>query len=94
MALRRRLPLDHDGLVGPATGDDVLWRGCGGLFRKGDPGKHQGRTGLFTPCLDGKHGSLMGHEETSPLQTLRNCCVPLGKSLNLSELVSLSEKAV
>ena len=37
MALGRRLPLDHDGLVGPTTGNDILWRGRGGLLRKGDP---------------------------------------------------------
>ena len=49
---------------------------------------------VFSLRLDGKHGRLMGYEETPPLQTLSNCCVPLAKSLNLSELVSLSEKAV
>ena len=37
MALGRWSPLDHDGLVGPAAGDDVLRRGRGGLLRKGDP---------------------------------------------------------
>lgn len=36
MALRRRLPLDHDGLVGPAAGDDVLGRSAGGLLRERD----------------------------------------------------------
>lgn len=29
--------MDHDGLVGPAAGDDVLWRGRGRLLGKGDP---------------------------------------------------------
>ena len=38
VALRRRLPLDHDGLVGSTAGDDVLWRGRGGLLGEGDPG--------------------------------------------------------
>jgi hypothetical protein len=37
VALGRWLPLDHDGLVGPAAGDDVLRRGRGGLLRKGHP---------------------------------------------------------
>lgn len=37
VALGRWLPLDHDGLIGPAAGDDILWRGRGGLLRKGDP---------------------------------------------------------
>lgn len=32
MALRGRLPLDHDGLVGPAAGDDGLRGGTGRLF--------------------------------------------------------------
>lgn len=36
MAFRRRLPLDHDGLVGPAAGDDVLWRSAGRLLRERD----------------------------------------------------------
>lgn len=38
MALRRRLPLDHDGLVGAAAGDDVLWRSAGRLLWEGDAG--------------------------------------------------------
>ncbi len=40
VALRRRLPLDHDGLVGPATSDDVLRRGTGGLLWKRDTAQH------------------------------------------------------
>lgn len=32
MALRGRLPLDHDGLIGAATGDDRLRGGARGLF--------------------------------------------------------------
>ena len=89
VVLRRRLPLDHDGLVGPATGDDVLWRGCGGLFRKGDPGKYQGRTGLFTPCLDGKHRSLKGYEEVPPLLCPCRLCA-IAVCLWASHLTSLS----
>lgn len=38
VALGRRLPLDHDGLIGPAAGDDILRGGCGGLLGEGDPG--------------------------------------------------------
>lgn len=37
MALRWRLPLDHDGLVGAATGNDILWGCRGGFLRKGYP---------------------------------------------------------
>lgn len=32
VALRGRLPLDHDGLVGSATGYHCLRRGAGGLL--------------------------------------------------------------
>lgn len=32
MTLWRRLPLDHDGLVGAAAGNDVLWRSTGWLL--------------------------------------------------------------
>lgn len=32
----RRLPLDHDGLVGPAAGDDVLRRSAGRLLWQRD----------------------------------------------------------
>lgn len=45
MALGRWLPLDHDGLIGPAAGDDILWRGCGGLLGEGDPGHENIRVG-------------------------------------------------
>ena len=45
VALRRRLPLDHDGLVGPAAGDDVLRRGRGGFLGKGDPGYKNVKSG-------------------------------------------------
>lgn len=38
VALRGRLPLDHNGLVRPAAGDDILRRGSGGLLGEGDPG--------------------------------------------------------
>lgn len=44
VALRRRLPLDHDGLVGPAAGNNVLWRGRGGLFGEGNPGAKTNRS--------------------------------------------------
>lgn len=37
MALGGRLPLDHDGLIGAAAGDDCLWRGAGGLLGEGQP---------------------------------------------------------
>lgn len=43
MAFRRRLPLDHDGLVGPAAGDDVLWGGAGRLLWEGDAGSTRER---------------------------------------------------
>lgn len=35
-----RLPLDHDGLVGPTTSDDVLRSGTGGLLWEGDTAEH------------------------------------------------------
>lgn len=37
MALGGRLPLDHDGLIGAAAGDDCLWGGAGGLLGEGQP---------------------------------------------------------
>lgn len=37
MALGGRLPLDHDGLIGAAAGDDCLWGGAGRLLREGQP---------------------------------------------------------
>lgn len=37
MALGGRLPLDHDGLIGAAAGDDCLRGGAGGLLREGQP---------------------------------------------------------
>lgn len=40
MALLWRLPLDHDGLVGPAAGNDVLRRGTGGLLWEGHTANH------------------------------------------------------
>lgn len=38
MAFWRRLPLNHDGLVGAAASNDVLWGRAGRLLRKRDPG--------------------------------------------------------
>lgn len=38
VVLRGRLPLDHNGLVSPAAGNDILRRGSGGLLGEGDPG--------------------------------------------------------
>lgn len=40
VAFLRRLPLDHDGLVGPAASDDVLRRGTGRLLWKRDTAEH------------------------------------------------------
>lgn len=61
MALRRRLPLDHDGLVGPAAGNDVLWRGRGGLLGEGDPGEKSSETGWVFPLrLEGGRRRRMG----------------------------------
>lgn len=37
MALRGRLPLDHDGLIGAAAGDDCLRGGAGRLLGEGQP---------------------------------------------------------
>lgn len=51
MVLRRRLPLDHNGLVSPAAGDDILWRGSGGLFGEGDPGGENAQDGRGFPLL-------------------------------------------
>lgn len=51
VALGRRLPLDHDGLIGPAAGDDILWGGCGGLLREGDPGYENIKRGWAFPLL-------------------------------------------
>lgn len=52
VALGGRLPLDHDGLVGPAAGDDVLGRCGGGLLREGDPGwKNTKSEQMFHPCF-------------------------------------------
>lgn len=61
MALRRRLPLDHDGLVGPAAGNDVLWRGRGGLLGEGDPGEKSSESGWVFPLrLEGGRQRRMG----------------------------------
>lgn len=43
VALRGGLPLDHDGLVGPAAGDDVLRRSAGRLLRERDAGNTRKR---------------------------------------------------
>lgn len=51
MVLGRRLPLDHNGLVGPATGDDVLRRGRGGLLGEGDPGWEDTKSRWAFPLL-------------------------------------------
>lgn len=41
MALRGRLPLDHDGLVGAATGNDILWGCRGRLLGQGHPARDE-----------------------------------------------------
>lgn len=41
VAFRRRLPLYHDGLVGPAAGDDVLRRSTRRLLWERDPDRHK-----------------------------------------------------
>ena len=40
VALLWRLPLDHDGLVGPAAGDDVLRRSTGRLLWERHTAEH------------------------------------------------------
>lgn len=61
MALGRWLPLDHNGLVGPAAGNDVLRRGRGGLLGEGDPGKKSTRSGWVFPLrLEGRHQRSTG----------------------------------
>lgn len=61
MVLRRRLPLDHNRLVGPATSNDILRRGRRGLLGEGDPGRENTKSGWAFPLLvSRKNTVLMG----------------------------------
>lgn len=98
MVLRGRLPLDHDGLVRPAAGDDVLWRGGGGLLGEGDPGEENTGSGWGFPLLAPRANTRVSWDRRrlNPAllcsRMMHACCVLLGKALNLSELVSSSVK--
>lgn len=46
-----RLPLNHDGLVGAATGNNVLRRSAGRLLRKRHPGGKKINTSRDQPIL-------------------------------------------
>lgn len=61
VVLRGRLPLDHDGLVRPAAGDDVLRRGGGGLLGERDPGEGNTGRGWVFP-----HSSFRGQTQEFP----------------------------
>lgn len=46
------LPLNHDGLVGAATGNDILRRSAGRLFWKRDPGGEKVNTSNWSTDMD------------------------------------------
>lgn len=70
MAFRRWLPLDHDGLVGPAAGDDILWRSRGGLLGQGNPGPKNKSGWAFPLGFWGKYRGFMGYEKAKSCPVL------------------------
>lgn len=66
MALRGRLPLDHDGLVGAPAGDDVLGGRGGWLLGQGHPTGHEARVSAC-PCPPGGNSAP---RRSSPLRVL------------------------